>query len=270
MMFESSESLISSLRLITGASLFVGLILMLLGTVYFRRSRRDTYWRQRRDAGRAGFRYAVLAVLALMFSGATCLITVTISYVEDRDSDAVVQHPSPQSAEETTSIPLSLTPSPQSLILSATPAPARTEDAIMPAGESPVAEASPTIEPTPAPTATPTLDTIIQIQAIDDVISDDWQPIQPDTNFTTTAQRLYVFFNYDKLAHGDMWGQVLLKDGVVLEKLSHEWGMMQPQGSTFFYFGTQNGFEPGNYEVQITIGVEEMIAASTRFTIVPE
>ena len=266
-MFESSESLISSLRLITGAGLLVGLILLLLGILYFRRSRRDTYWRQRRDAGRAGFRYAVLAMLAFMFSGATCLIAITISYVEDGDPGTVAEQPSPQATESITPALSSLTPIPTLLILSATPTPARTT---IPAGESVTVEASPTPFATLPPTEIAILDTIIQIQAIDDVISDDWQPIQPDTNFTTAAQRLYVFFSYEKLSPGDIWGQVLLKDGAVLQRQSHEWGVAQPQGNTFFFFGHQNGFEAGIYEIQITVGSDEIIAASTRFTVVPE
>jgi len=67
--------------LLYGASgLFALAILLLLVSLrLFRRSRRDVFWRRRREAGQRGWRLFLLAFTLMLISGVTCASTLVIS-----------------------------------------------------------------------------------------------------------------------------------------------------------------------------------------------
>ncbi len=56
----------------------LGLLMLAVSVVMFRRSRRNAYWRQRRAAGQAGFRFFIWAVV-MTFAGAMLWITTALA-----------------------------------------------------------------------------------------------------------------------------------------------------------------------------------------------
>jgi hypothetical protein len=120
------------------------------------------------------------------------------------------------------------------------------------------------------PTVVPITTSTLNIIAIDDMISDDWRPIQASSSFSTDATRFYFFFSHDGIAEGTIWGQILFRDGEVIRQRSQQWGITESVGERYFFFGDTRGFAPGNYEIRLTIGADERAVASARFTVVPQ
>ena len=59
------------------AGLFaLAVLLFLISLRLFRRSRRDVFWRRRREAGQRGWRLFVLAFTLFVLSGVTCASTL--------------------------------------------------------------------------------------------------------------------------------------------------------------------------------------------------
>lgn len=260
---ESRESLISLLQTITAISFAAGMVFVLLALYAFRRSRQDAFWRYRRQAGQRGLRYGVLALISLVTGGAFLLITLTVSYVDGRNQTAVVPT---NTATHTLAALIVATDT-----LQATPsqAPTAQPEASATPTPAPTLEVPPTLTeiavvPTPAPVANGAL----TITAIDDMISDDWRPIQASSSFSTEATRFYFFFSYDGIEEGAVWGQVLLKEGEVIRQRSQQWGVTDSSGEAFFFFGDSRGFAAGNYEIQLTLG--DLPVASARFIVLPE
>jgi hypothetical protein len=254
---DSPESLISILQTITAISFAAGIVFLLLALIAFRRSRQEAFWRHRRQAGQRGLRYGVLTVISLVMGGAFLLITLTISFVDNRNRTAVVASPT---ATHTLAALVIATDTPTPMIeISATPT-------LIPASDVPP---SPTQAPTQA-VIVPITSSTLNIIAIDDMISDDWRPIQASSSFSTDATRFYFFFSHDGIAEGSIWGQILFRDGEVIRQRSQQWGVTESVGEGFFFFGDTRGFAPGNYEIRLTIGADERAVASARFTVVPQ
>jgi hypothetical protein len=274
MLPASTETLISQLRLVTGGIFALGMITLLLGIIAFRKSRNESFWRLRRDASRRGMRYVAAAVILLGVSVAFCLITFTVDYVEDPSPQSEAGLPSPTASpsiapSSETEVP-TLTPE---AILEGSPSPdVEIENAAQLAA--PLPDTSPTAMPTEIvevqPPTVPPISAVINVVALDDVIGDNLKAIQATTNFDTTVQRLYVFFDYQNMASGMQWKQVLLKDGQVIQERNQQWGITQDSGSSFFFFGNTGGFEAGVYEIRLTAGESDALLASINFTIVPE
>lgn len=258
-MLESAQSVIQLLQTATAISFAVALFSLILAYLYFRRSRTQAYWRQRRQAGDRGLQCAMLTAFSLAVSLALCAITLTVSYVEN--SDTPQESFATQPTDETTT-PIStptLTPEPTASL-------ARPETDESPAAspESETDAATVTPEPTPEPQA---LAVNLQITALDDVISDTLTAIQPGTNFPNNTQRIYVFLDYQDMPAGILWWQTLSRDGEMIQKYSQRWGDTPAEGQTFFFFGDSEGLPSGSYEVQFLLGTEETLLAIAQFTI---
>jgi hypothetical protein len=106
------------------------------------------------------------------------------------------------------------------------------------------------------------------LQAVDDVLSDNWQAIQDERVFPAGISRLYFFFDYENLAPQTEWGQLLLRNGQVIQQRRQFWGQTPENGQSFFFFGDQRGFELGNYEMRLTYGADQIPVASLSFTVI--
>lgn len=62
-----------------GGLFVLALLLLLVSLRLFRRSRRDVFWRRRREAGQRGWRLFLLAFVLFAVSGITCASTLVIS-----------------------------------------------------------------------------------------------------------------------------------------------------------------------------------------------
>jgi len=237
-MLEKPETLIALLRLITGGTFALGAFLALWAWYFFQRSRHDAYWRFRRQAGRQGFRFIILAAFFLIISGAFCLTTLTVGYVENQEPASA--------APLSDDVPPTATDLPTAT--ASTPAPLSTATATL------------SVSPTPIG-----FSGRIEIYAIDDVVTDNWLPIQADDVFSANTQRLYFFYRYADIPADTVWEQVILKDGERFKERRQTWGITPPQGESLFFFGDDAGFPQGSYTAQIMVQ-SEVIAAAT-FTI---
>ncbi|MCE7949450.1 MAG: hypothetical protein DYG88_18695 [Chloroflexi bacterium CFX4] len=155
----------------------LGLLMLAVSVVMFRRSRRNAYWRQRRAAGQAGFRFFIWAVV-MTFAGAMLWITTALATwlaFPAGVPTAVLDLPSPTptlapSATFTETLPPTLTliatlPIPTTdsapfISITETPDLTRTQIAL-PATQtalpSPTATPTATLTPSRTPTRTPSL-----------------------------------------------------------------------------------------------------------------
>ena len=215
---------------------------MLLAFFAFRRSRQDSYWRQRRRAGQRGLRYGVLSLIGFVVGGAFLMITLTIAFVDERNRSAAM--PVTQTPTLAALVVATDTPPPPS----STPTEAVIAPTVEVSPEAPVITITATDAPPAAPTQIAEVPTTVPITSgalniigIDDMISDDWRPIQASSSFTTSATRFYFFFAYDDIAQGTTWGQILLRDGEVIRERTQQWGVTESAGEAFFFFGDSPG-----------------------------
>lgn len=273
------------------ASLFVvAVLLFVFSAHFFRRSRTDTYWRRRRDAGQRGLRVFVIAFVLMIASGVTCLFTVLAALIDGNNgadstptavAELVTNTPMPtdimpDTPQEVATDASTDTP-PPTIENQPTPTPADTATPVVV-----VVTATPEITPsvTPFPTFTPlaTLDKTIRvtprpgasltITALDDRISDTLSPVNPRAAFITGTRRIYYFVTFRNMSEGVQWTRQLYKDKTLIDETSYVWGL-ESNGTSFFFFGSNKGFEPGEYEIRLFVGDStEAISAST-FMILP-
>ncbi len=269
-------SLTDALPYLTGALFGLALLAFLGALRLFRRSRTDAYWRKRREAGRRGLRLMTLAVIFMGLSGLMCAGTLAVSWLAE-------ETPAP------TSTPAALVPSPTAFVAS-TLTPSETPPTASPAFTAPPETVVVVVTATPAATATPTAfptftqeaapavtqtaatpaedDGRLSITALDDRISDDLQPINPRVTFVAGTPRIYVFLRYAGMAQGVPWRRALYRDGELLESTDYTWGQ-DAQGTTYFFFGSAEGFAEGSYEVRVFVGNDPAPAATATFSVLP-
>lgn len=291
------------------AGLFaLAVLLFLISLRLFRRSRRDVFWRRRREAGQRGWRLFVLAFTLFVLSGVTCASTLVISAMRGEESpdgpptvtdlveappmatditvtDAldVVTAETPIVAPETlVTLPPSETPpappvepsatptEPPVILPTDTPLPPETVVVIVTAtpGSTPTHTPFPTFTPNALPLVsdvTPAPDASLEITALDDEVSDT-PPASPDPTFPAGTPRIYVFVSFENLSQGVLWRRELYRNNELLEDNRYLWGL-PTEGRTFFFFGSDQGFEPGSYEVRLYLGEATTPASSMSFTI---
>lgn len=142
------DNLVDMVPFVTAIAAAISGLLLLLALVQFRRSRRDVFWRRRRDAGRRGLRLLLLAILGFVASGMMCLVSALLIMIEDNEASDDKVDPT------------------QAAVLPETPTPIMlpTDTVVTAAGASPTTpvpvELSPTIlTPTDTPASTPTAGT---------------------------------------------------------------------------------------------------------------
>lgn len=273
------------------ASLFVvAVLLFVFSARFFRRSRTDTYWRRRRDAGQRGLRAFVLAFVLLVASGVTCLLTVLVALIDDKNGVDSTPTAIVELATNTPAPTDSITDTPQAVATDIppetvpptlgdqpTPTPADTATPVVV-----VVTATPEITPsvTPFPTFTPlaTLDKTtrvtprpgasITITALDDRISDTLSPVNPRAAFIAGTRRIYYFVTFRNMSEGVQWTRQLYKDKTLIDETSYAWGL-ESNGTTFFFFGSNKGFEPGQYEIRLFVGDSTEAISTSTFMILP-
>lgn len=265
-------SISNSLLYFTGATLALGLLLFLVSLRLFRRSRTDVFWRRRREAGQRGWRLFLVAFLLFIVGGVSCVTTLALMLLSD-DTDTATETTntassgvtppeySPTAAETIASTPIppevTVDTTPTAIIITATPAHTPTE----------------TPFPTFTPNVTPLISTVtphpmaeIMIVGLDDQISDDLMPIDPRTSFEAGITRLYMFVAFRNMTQGVLWHRNLYQDGELIDSNSYLWGL-ETEGNSYFFFGSDNGFEPGTYEIRVFIGNNLDPVSTTQFTI---
>lgn len=291
-MFEMAGN---ALFTITVALFALGLLLFAISLRLFRRSRKDTYWRRRRDAGQRGLRVFSLAILLLIVSAGTCLFTILAALIDDKNSPdttptslvesiTTTETPTPADTASDNPTPLSTaTSAPEELSATLTPEPQITETPAQ--TNTPVVvivTATPQLMPThtPFPTFTPVVthlaqspvapdpDASILITALDDRISDTLRPVNPRTAFIAGTRRIYFFVLFDDMAAGVQWRRELYRDDELVDQSRYQWGK-ENAGTTYFFFGNNEGFAPGDYEIRLYIGESDEPISASEFTVLP-
>ncbi len=271
----------------------LGLLTFLYSLYQLRLRRTGANWQVRRRAGTRGGRLFVLSVLMMaasivltLISGLGALAFKNVSALLNRGSDnlyGIVLPPSlgltatrvaaaqaftatyDATEQRPTVLPPTLTPSrvPVTLLPTLTLTPSLT----------------PTDPPTPTPTLAvalyltaifnatprpPTADEHLSLDAAADQVNTDGTPTATKNIFAAGTRRIYLFMSFDHMVNGVAWSRVLLRDGVAVQGNTLLWGEGSA-GSSYFFFGKDDGYEPGAYEVRLFIGDQE--ATRLQFTV---
>jgi hypothetical protein len=93
-------------------------------------------------------------------------------------------------------------------------------------------------------------------------ISQDYKPISPSTEFTASAQPVYLFFDY-RIQPGTRWGHVWIWGDQELDRSitawPEDWGAA---GTAWVFYTPEGGYQPGPYEVRLLVN-DEIVASAT-------
>jgi hypothetical protein len=280
-----AESIRNALPMITGALFALALFLFVISLRLFRRSRRDVYWRNRRNAGQRGWRLFVVAFGLFSCGGMFCVFTILSLVLFDEDGvssaspptelalivstatmdgdQAITQSPSntPEALASTPTAQPSPPPenlaTPNVIIITATPV------------FTPTATLFPTFTPqfTPADSMiTPLPNAEIRITALDDQITEGFTPINPRASFEAGVNRVYLFVEFRGMAKGILWRRALYRGDEWIDGGEYIWGQAS-EGTGYFFFGDDDGFEPGQYEIRLFIGQSDVPITIMPFTV---
>ncbi len=264
---------------LVGGMLILALVLFLAALVYFRRGKRDRYWRLRRAATLHGWQLFVVSLTLVFVASAVCLFSGFASYILEGSSptppatsassptpglvtaSTTVRPTIPPVATRTPEPAPSATRQPETAVPTAMPsttprptlAPTRTGPASSPT------PAGSTLTPTatefpllPLPSdVTPPAGAELSIVAVDGSVSADLQPVNPDTVLRAGATRIYFWVAYRGLVDGVAWERYLLRDGRAIQGGAYLWNG-GAEGTSLYFFGDAEGFEPGEYEIRLS------------------
>lgn len=277
------------LTYLIGGMFLLALALFILSMIELRRARRGRYWRLRRQAGQRGgqlFLVSVtlfgLAAVIAFFSGFAAIALGSV-------------FPSPTPTLTPSITPRIATPNVegtvQAILIATAQQEGVTQTALARMTATPTLTLSPTFTvtatatspPTPTITLTPTAtfdlvlhftpppstvqsrpDAAIGIVSASAEISPDQQPTAASETFPAGVQRIYFFIAYQNMDDGLTWSRVLYREGVPVQGGAYHWGLGEA-GQSFFFFGREDGYAPGNYEVRVFLGIAEV--SRFRFTV---
>jgi hypothetical protein len=135
----------------------------------------------------------------------------------------------------------------------------------------PTSTATPTLTPTvtSTPTPTPTLPGSINLTPppsalqpppgalVEIVAASDSAEGLPLTHFEPGTRRIFSFITFEGMRNGITWSRVLIRDGVPIQGGTYPWALGEA-GDSFFFFGREGGYPPGNYEVRLFLGEAEV------------
>jgi hypothetical protein len=235
---------------------FVLLVALAAGYGSFRRARSAPYFRIRRSATQAGWRW-MLVVLAC--GGGLYAALRTRQTLPPPDLDSLWP------AE-----PVSTSPPSTLAMFTPTLDPNTTPKEPF-AGPPTITPTQPTATPTATPfitiiesNVTPPADASITITSIASGITTLLAPVDAGTEFPIGTPRIYVFYAYSNMANGMSWAPALLRNGIIVFTESNLWEMGE-QGKAYYQFNAQGGLAEGNYQVQFYFG-EELVTQGV-FTI---
>lgn len=138
---------------------------------------------------------------------------------------------------------------------------------------------TPTITPTPTNSlvpfvsplvlesdVTPGPDARITINAVDAQLSNTYGPVKGGNTFNAGFTRIYFFISFTGLQNGVLWRRELLLNDQVIQSSEHLWGPTQ-SGSAYFFFGQEDGFKHGTYQIRLYIGQRPDPEAVFSFTV---
>ncbi|MEO8612768.1 MAG: hypothetical protein ABI690_33045 [Chloroflexota bacterium] len=272
----------------------IAILVFVLSLQQLRRGRTGSYWRLRRTAGQRGGQLFLLAIALIGIASALALFSgladlayrrLTGTLVNDPDIPKGVVLPSitPPLLFTTTPTAIKATPSVTVITLSSTPTRIQPSETAAPsATSSATLTPSDTLTPTNTPIPSATFESVlaltprpsqrqpragasIKITSAAQGVAADQSPTQPGTQFSAGVQRVYFFFDYQTMDDGIGWSRILFRDGIPIQGQSYLWSLGE-SGSSYFFFGSEDGYPPGEYEARLYVGDQE--ASALTFSVV--
>jgi hypothetical protein len=288
---NTTKALASFLPYIILALFALGGIAFVVSLQQLRRGRTGPYWRIRRAAGQRGGQLFLLSITLIgiaatlaMFSGLADLAYRRLTGTLSSDPNAPVGVVLPTITETRlstlTSIP-SVTPSTTPTL---SPSPTRQTLTPIPSSTSrPTATLTATLTPTMTTTPSATFESVLALTPLPSAkqprsgarleivtasagISADQTPIDPGNQFPVGIQRIYLFIEYGLMDDGIGWSRILFRDGVPIQGQSYLWSLGS-EGSSYFFFGSDEGYPAGAYEARLYLG--DQAVSSFSFSIAP-
>jgi hypothetical protein len=257
--------------------LILATLLFLLAIQQLRLGRKGPYWRMRREAGQRGGQLFLISVALYGIAFAIAFFTgfAALAVGEFNALLAGFNNPEVVNAPTPTDTMATLTPTPTE-----TPVPTATDTPIPTDTSTPTATVTPSLTPTPTLTLTPTNtptptatyetalhlyepfgaraaaeNAVVRVVSADVSVSQNSTPLEPRVEFPTGTTRIYLFISYRNMANGVAWSRVLYRDGAALQGSTLLWSM-GAEGSSYFFFGSDEGYPAGDYRVELTLGDE--------------
>lgn len=253
-----------------GGLLGISVLLLLVAFYNLWRQRTAEMWRKRHDAGKLGGR---LLGISLVMLGGTTLVSV-FSGVVIYSFDYVDAFFPPRNPYGVRGVALSYlpteTPTP-TLDTSAEGTPSATPTPTLPRPTVPIVTPTPTPDPlralgiTPPPAEQePLPGAALGVVGVSDQPADAAVQLNSRTLMANT-DALYVWVDYEDMAQGVPWAQVLFHGGVPMQGAAEVW-TLDAAGTQAFTFTNPNGFPTGRYEVRLYLDGE--MVHSYRFALV--
>jgi hypothetical protein len=270
-------------------------LLLLVALQLLKRGRTGPYWRLRRAAGQRGGQLFLIAMtlygIALTLAFVSGLATLALNTALNQ---AGAQSSAPNANDAEVVIAATTTASPDlegtvavaiSGTIAALPS-ATTQPTDSPLPTSTPQPAAPTLTEAPLPTATPTTpspfeglfglttpvsasrtpraEASLQLVAAAGGITAQRTPDNPTTTFESGIRRIYFFFTFEGMDDGVAWTHLLYLDELPVQGRNALWNL-GGAGEGFFFIGLDEGFPPGEYELQLIAGNKE--PSRLRFTV---
>ncbi len=105
----------------------------------------------------------------------------------------------------------------------------------------------------------------MNIYALSDGITRNGQPLNPDTEFAPGFPSIFVFYEFSRVNWSASITRVLYRDGELLSVTQEHWSNQLSGHGHYYFFELEDGFTPGEYEIQFFIG--ETLAARAPFVV---
>jgi hypothetical protein len=232
---------------------FIAVILALPGAFFFIRaigraksSRTATYYATRRQAAHASNRdLSSFVIIAIMATGLAIISIFLPSEITTTEPPAIIVTSSPTFRPTLT---VAVTSSTRATAITPAPSPTPFATALR-------------VTPTEKPTVTDSSAHKLVLRAISQAITANGLPISPTTEFTKGVTSIYVIYDYVGIQQSAVIRQVWLRDGNSVYYDSSTWSRTGT-GSGYLTWSPMNGFDPGLYEVRITLGDLKQFSAN--------
>lgn len=266
--------------IVVGGMFVLALLLFVVALWYFRRGKRDPYWRLRRAASLHGWQLFLISLTMAFVASGICLfsglatailepggntgtplqgsVAAPLTVIGDTPiANDVTATPlfdvtivtAPPEVSPTVRVTATQTPA-----NNATTAPTTTAVTIMPT-RSPIPRATDLIIQPLVSDVTPLPEAKLIIAALDDDITADWQPVQATDQFAVGVTRIYFWVDYAQMSHGLSWERQLLFEDVVVQGDAYLWNAGEA-GTAVYFWGDGQGFPPGAYEIHLSLAGE--------------
>ena len=200
----------------------------------YRRARHDPYYFLRQEAAVRCRRLVGLSVVLLLALAGSAWFTIT----RPAPPPALASKPSPSAT------PTGMT-APSIPIASDTPAPplsGPSTTANQPSGGT----SEPAVTPTRAPAR---FESLFFARGVSQALD----PVGPASEFASTSEPIYAFFNFADMTNGTEWTYVWLRGSVEMlrETATWQWGA---HGRAYVFFAPLGGYEVAEYQVLLYLG----------------